>query len=76
MARVWGIRSPISAPLAGAGAAPNIEGVTGKFAWPDVIVVRRCPLRIEGGSSSPKWSTRPGLGSRVSNCEGAPDWKR
>jgi hypothetical protein len=35
-------------------AKRNFDGAIGKRAWPDVIVVRRCPMRTESGSSTSK----------------------
>ena len=54
----------------------KIDGATGKFFWPDVIVVRRWPLRIDSGRSLPRIASSCGFGSKRSICDGAPDWKR
>ena len=40
----------------------------------DVMVVIRCPIRIESGSSIPRFSRMAGLWSNRSSCDGAPDW--
>jgi len=52
------------------------EGATGNRSCLEVIPVRRCPLRIESGRSASRCFSRPGLWSKRSSCEGAPDWKR
>ncbi len=48
---VCGIRSPINSPVAADGVAPNWDGAIGNPVCPEVIVVRRCPLRTDSGSS-------------------------
>ena len=41
-----------------------------------VIVVRRSPMRTDGGSSLPRYACRPGLYSNRSAWDGAPNWVR
>ena len=41
-------------PLSPCWRNENIDGATGKFFWPLVIVVSRCPCRIDSGRSSPR----------------------
>ena len=71
-----GIRSLNHIPLSPCWAKGKIEGATGKLFWPLVIVVSRWPWRIDSGRSSPRRFASPGLGSKRSICEGAPDWNR
>ena len=73
---VWGSSSLSQAPLSPCWANLKIEGATGKLFWPEVIVVIRCPIRIESGSSTPRLFRIAGLSSNRSICEGAPDWNR
>src|SRR5438045_1736236 len=58
---VCGSRSLTYAPLAPWRANAKVLGAIGKRAWFDVMVVRRCPLRIDGGRSVSYSSRRPGL---------------
>ena len=42
-------------------AARYFDGATGKRAWPEVMVVSRCPMRTESGRSLSKYSVSLGL---------------
>ena len=58
---VCGSSSLIQAPLAPCWAKAKRDGAIGKDFWPEVMPVRRWPLRTESGSSLPKSLARPGL---------------
>ena len=51
MRAVYGRSSEIQAPLCPCWSNSKTEGAIGKRACPDVIVVRRCPWRIDSGRS-------------------------
>jgi len=54
----------------------NIDGAMGKRFWPLVIVVSRCPMRIDSGRSLSNHSFITGLWSYRSTCGGPPTmWK-
>src|SRR6185437_2457829 len=53
MRAVYGSRSEIQAPLRPYCLKSKTEGAIGNLVCPLVIVVNRCPLRIDGGKS---WS--------------------
>ena len=74
MAAVWGRSSLTHAPLSPCRAKRKTDGATGKRFWPDVMVVRRWPARIDSGRSSSKRSAMAGLGSKRSVWDGPPDW--
>ncbi len=61
MPAVWGSSSLSQAPALSVRANLKIDGATGKFFWPEVIVVMRWPMRTESGSSIPRWSRIAGL---------------
>ena len=73
---MWGISSLNHAPDSPCRANLNSDGATGNLDWPEVIVVSRCPIRIEAGRSSPRLASIAGLGSKRSIWDGAPDWNR
>ena len=51
MLAVWGRISENHAPLCPCCENSNTDGAIGKRDWPDVIVVSRCPCRIDSGRS-------------------------
>ena len=48
---VWGSSSEIQAPLRPCCLNSKTEGAMGKRAWPEVMVVKRCPRRTDSGRS-------------------------
>src|SRR5436190_465566 len=58
---IFGSSSLIHAPDWPCCLNLNMLGATGKRDWPDVIVVRRCPLMIDGGRSLSNISSIFGL---------------
>ena len=75
-AAVCGKSSLNSAPDSPYFANLKIVGATGRLFCPEVIVVIRCPIRTESGSSIPRLPWIAGLLSNRSSCDGAPDWNR
>ena len=72
MPAMWGITSLNQAPDWPCWANLKMLGAMGKDFWPEVIVVRRWPFRMDSGRSLPRCATISGFGSNRSICEGAP----
>jgi len=49
---VYGNNSDVHMPHCPWREKRNFDGAIGKRAWPDVMVVRRCPMRTESGRST------------------------
>ena len=73
---VCGNNSLIQVPFLPCWVNLNFEPMTGKLFWPEVMPVRRWPMRIESGSSVPVSFASFGLWSHISRCDGPPDWNR
>ncbi len=58
---VWGSISETHMPHSPCWANLYFEGATGNRFWPEVIVVRRWPMRIESGRSLSNQSFMTGL---------------
>ncbi len=61
MLAVWGSNSLTQAPLLPCWANLKTDGAMGKRVWPEVIVVRRWPCRMDSGRSLSNHEAMVGL---------------